>query len=99
MLFKIHLTDMINAILDDIMTEHEEWRSSLGSDPYYDPDDLRRYDLFVDVPPIVKLAVMYNQQYIFDKSSEGWTSSDGNPLLTVRNVEGHPLIMVCEAFK
>ena len=102
LLFKNNLTEMLNDILDDIMTENEQWRSSLGADPYYDPDDFRRYDLFVDVPSIIKLAVMYNQRDIFDKSlqllSEGCTTSDGNPLLTVRNGEGHPLIMVCEAF-
>ena len=102
LLFKNNHTDMLNAILDDIMTENEEWLSSLGADPYYDPDYSRRYDL-VDVLSMAKLAVMYNQRDIFDKSlqllSEGRTSSDGNPLLTVRNEEGHPLIMVCEAFK
>ena len=103
LLFKNNLVDMLNAILDDIMTENEEWRSCLGADPYHDPDYSRRYDLVVDVLSMVKLAVMYNQRDIFDKSlqllSKGRTSSDGNPLLTVRNEEGHPLIMVCEAFK
>ena len=101
LLFKNNLTDMINTTLDDIMTEYEKWLSSF---PYYDPDepgDLSCYDLFLDVPSIVKLAVMYNQQDIFDKSlqllSEGWTSLGGNALLTVGNV--HSLIMVCEAFK
>ena len=103
LLFKNNLTDLLNASLKVIMAEHEQWRSQLGGDPYYDPDDVRRYNMLEDVPSITKLAVIYNQRDIFEKSlqllSEGWDSLYGNPLLTVRNADGHPLITVCRAFK
>ena len=96
LLFINNLTDMLDAILDRIMAEHETWRRGVG------PGDSRIYKVTEDVPSIVKLAVMYNQRGIYDKSlhllSEGRTSLDGNPLLSVRNADGHPLIMVCEAF-
>ena len=95
-LFINNLTDMLDAILDRIMAEHETWRRGVG------PGDSRIYKVTEDVPSIVKLAVMYNQRGIYDKSlhllSEGRTSLDGNPLLSVRNADGHPLVMVCEAF-
>ena len=55
-----------------------------------------------DVLSIVKLAIICNQHDIFDKSlqllSEKWTTFYENPLLSVRDREGHPLIMTCEAF-
>ena len=94
-LFKHNLTYMLNAFLDSVMTAFE-------SNPYFDPDDLRYYELLADVPSIVKLAVIYNQHDIFDKSlhllSEEWTNFNENPLLSVCDREGHPLIMTREAF-
>ena len=101
LLFKHNLPDTLNAILDRII-EQNEWRST--DHPYVelDDDDLKQYKLFVDVPSILKLAVMYNQRDMFDKSlqllSQRWTSSYGNPLPIVRDRECDPLIMVCEAF-
>ena len=68
LLFKNNLTELLNVILEVIMAEHEQWRSELGSDPYYDADDVRRYNMFEDVPTITKLAVIYNQRDVFEKS-------------------------------
>ena len=94
-LFKHNLTYMLNAFLDSVMTAFE-------LNPYSDPDDLRYYELLADVPSIVKLAVIYNQHDIFDKSlhllSEELTNFNENPLLSVCDRECHPLIMTCEAF-
>ena len=104
-MFQNNLTDLIHAILEVIMTEHEQWRSrgGLDTDPYNDPGDLRRYQMFKEVPIIVELAVIYSQSDIFEKSlqllSEDRTTLDGNPLLTVCSANGQPLIRVCEAFK
>ena len=104
-MFQNNLTDLIHVILEVIMTEHEQWRSrgGLDTDPCNDPGDLRRYIMFKEVPIIVELAVIYSQRDIFEKSlqllTEGSTTLDGNPLLTVCSADGQPLIRVCEAFK
>ena len=96
LLFKQNLPDILDAILDGIVA-HQGKRVGFNSMNIMFPEEV-----FDDVVSIVKLAVLYDQRGLFDKSLQlvlmEWLSVDRNPLLTVRNAGTHALIMVCEAF-